>query len=503
VKFLCVTARYLSRTYEGEEWPPSPARLFQALIAGAKLGEHQKSWKESEEALRWLQTLGPPTIVHSQGMRGEEYLSYGPLNQMDKLIPSRGRPSFEAFPPFGVPLSFASLPSKKKKGERWTGYLDAIRHRPTVLLGEQPAVHYLWRIDGEEGLARRVCRLAEWMVALGWGTDLVVGEGRIVDGEEAGKLHGQRLVPVHQPRGSLEEYHVPTEGFLELVLERFEKKRFDETRSAAQEVYSGRATRVCTYRNLSESWGPMRWYLPFALIHPQEDHRIAFGVHRWTEIVAWARHAVAKKLRGIKGEDWTSEHVLGHGSNGAHVCFVPVPSLPHDGLVRRLMIVGHEPEVYVTLRENLRGTITLVEEGTGKPVARLRLLEIREDRYLDRFVSPGGTWITASPLILHGHDYRGGKYSVEKTQKLILQALHESGYDVGRIRRVWFQKSPLFPGASHVLEYRVPAHLKPWPRYHVGVEFEGSVLGPVIAGIGQHYGFGMFLCGTEAEEKGV
>jgi CRISPR-associated protein Csb2 len=501
--FLCVTARYLSRAYEGEEWPPSPARLFQALIAGAKLGEHQRSWKESEEALRWLQTLGPPTIVCSQGVRGEGYLSYGPLNQMDELIPSRGRPpSFEAFPPFGVPPSFAPLPSKKK-GKSWTGYLDAVRHRPTVLLDEQPAVHYLWRIDGGEDLARRVCKLAEWMVALGWGTDLVVGEGRILSEEEVGKLYGQRLLPVDQPRGSFEEYHVPAEGFLELVLERFEKKRFDETRSAAPEVYSGRATRVCTYRGLSESWGPMRWYIPFALIHPREDRRMAFGVHRWTEIVAWARHAVAERLRGVKGEDWISEHVLGHGSSGAHVCFVPIPSLPHDGLVRRLMIVGQEPGVYRALRENLRGTLTLLEEGTGKPAARLRVLGTGEDPYLNRFVSPGGTWITASPLILHGYDYRGRKYSVEKTQKLILQALQESGYEVGRIRRVWFQKSPLFPGAQHVLEYRVPAHLKPWPRYHVGVEFEGSVLGPVIAGIGQHYGFGTFLCGTGAEEERV
>jgi CRISPR-associated protein Csb2 len=381
--------------------------------------------------------------------------------------------------------------------------LDAIRHRPTFLLDEQPAVHYLWRINGEEDLARRVCKLAEWMIALGWGTDLVVGEGRIVSEEEAGRLCGQRLAPVRQPRGPLEEYHVPAKGFLELALERFEKKRFGETRSAAPEVYSGRITRVYTYRNLSESWGPIRWYIPFTFVHPQEDRRIAFGVHRWTEIVAWVRHAVAEKLREIMDKHWISKHILGHESNGAHICFVPVPSLPHDGLVRRLMIVGHEPEVYRILRENLKGTIILVEESTKKFTARLRMVEIGEDRYLNRFVSSGEAWVTASPLILHGHDYRGGRYSIEKTQTLILQSLHESGYDVKRIKRVWFQKSPLFPGVPHVLEYRVPAHLKPWPRYHVGVEFEGSVVGPVIAGIGQHYGFGTFLCGTEAEEKGV
>ena len=504
VNFLCVTVRYLCRTYEGYEWPPSPARLFQALVAGAKLGEHQKSWKESEEALKWLESLGPPIIVYSPGEGGREYVSYAPLNQMDKLISSKRKPSVEDLPPFGVSPFFIALPREKKP--KWAEYVDAIRHKPTVLLDEQPAVHYLWRIDGEEGLARRVCKLAEWIIALGWGTDLVVGEGRIVSGEEAGKLYGQRLVPVSHPRGRPEEYekyHVPKEGFLELVLERFQKKRFDETRSAAPEVYSGRATQVCVYRDLSKNWGPVRWYIPFVLLHPQENRHIAFGVHRWTEIVAWARHGVAEKLKGIRDEEWVARYVLGHGSDGTHVCFVPIPSLPRDGLVRRLMIVGQEPEVHDTLRKSLRETIPLVEEERGRLVARLRILEVGEDPYFKGFISAGGEWVTASPLILHGHDHRRGKYSAEKAQALILQAFHESGYPVERIRRVWFQKSPLLAGVSHVLEYEVPAHLRQWPRYHVGVEFDGSVLGPVLAGIGQHYGFGMFLCVSSPREKGV
>jgi hypothetical protein len=39
---------------------------------------------------------------------------------------------------------------------------------------------------------------------------------------------------------------------------------------------------------------------------------------------------------------------------------------------------------------------------------------------------------------------------------------------------------------------RVPRHLAPWPRYHVWVRFEHAVSGPVLVGIGRHYGIGLF-----------
>lgn len=500
--FLCITARYLSQTYEGDEWPPSPSRLFQALVAGAKLGEHQRFWEESEKVLRWLQTLGPPIIVYSpQELRGEKYTSYGPLNQMDLLIPLRRSPSVPAedFLPLGVSPSFIAMPSTQKP--KWAEYMGKIPHHPWVF-ESPPVVHYLWRIDGVGDFARKLCKIAGWIVALGRGTDLVVGEGRIMREEEVAGLSGQRLVPVDQPRGGTLSYHVPKEGFLDLVLERFEKKRFSETRQAAPAIYSGRVTRRVLYRTLGESWGPIRWYLPFELLHPEEERLLPLGIERWTEIVAWSRHALARVLEGIRDRDWISKYILGHGGNGGHVCFVPVPSLPHDGLIRRMMIIGHQPQVYEVLRKNLRRTIPLVEEGTKNIVARLRVLEPGEDRYFEKFTCKGKRWITVSPLILHGHDYRRGKYSAEKTARLILQALYESGYDVRKIKVLWFQKSPLFLGTRHVLEYRTPAHLRQWPRYHVGIELEGFVLGPVIAGIGQHYGFGLFITQGVGETGG-
>ncbi len=46
---------------------------------------------------------------------------------------------------------------------------------------------------------------------------------------------------------------------------------------------------------------------------------------------------------------------------------------------------------------------------------------------------------------------------------------------------------------------RVPEHLKKWLRYHVAVRFRDAVPGPVLAGIGRHYGIGLFAAPREKE----
>ena len=206
------------------------------------------------------------------------------------------------------------------------------------------------------------------------------------------------------------------------------------------------------------------------------------------------RHAMANELREDKGDHWVSEYILGHGSNGDHICFVPIPSVGAyaDGLIRRAMIVGKDLEVGKVLEKRLaRADVALTEKNQGRVVGFLRVL--KEEPYFRKFTSASKIWITVSPLILHGHDYRRGKFSLIKTQGLILQALRKSGYAAENVERMWFQKAPLFPRVAHVSEYGIPNHLARWPRYHVGVEFRDSVAGPVLASIGQHYGFGLFI----------
>src|SRR5882757_3269347 len=86
---LLLTVRWLDDRYHGlldrngpPEWPPSPYRLFQALIAGvARRGELES---EVGQSLAWLQSLDPPMIVTPRSRPGQVVTHFVPNNDGDK-----------------------------------------------------------------------------------------------------------------------------------------------------------------------------------------------------------------------------------------------------------------------------------------------------------------------------------------------------------------------------------------------------------------------------------
>src|SRR4051794_33235045 len=58
------TSRYHGRSSESElEFPPSPSRLFQALIAGSHCGAYDLIHRNKRDCvLQWLESLEPPVI---------------------------------------------------------------------------------------------------------------------------------------------------------------------------------------------------------------------------------------------------------------------------------------------------------------------------------------------------------------------------------------------------------------------------------------------------------
>jgi CRISPR-associated protein Csb2 len=75
--------RYHGRPEGGTDWPPSSARLFQALVSGAArcetLAESDKS------ALEWLESLDPPAIAAPSGRAGQGFRTFVPNNDLDTV----------------------------------------------------------------------------------------------------------------------------------------------------------------------------------------------------------------------------------------------------------------------------------------------------------------------------------------------------------------------------------------------------------------------------------
>ena len=90
--YLCLSFRLFDPVFHGQgdggvpEWPPSPLRQFQALVAAAG-----QRWRKAQvfnayalEPLTWLQGLGPPELIAPAGAPSSvAYRLYIPNNHAD------------------------------------------------------------------------------------------------------------------------------------------------------------------------------------------------------------------------------------------------------------------------------------------------------------------------------------------------------------------------------------------------------------------------------------
>ncbi|MCC6775667.1 MAG: type I-U CRISPR-associated protein Cas5/Cas6 [Hyphomicrobiales bacterium] len=193
---LVVTMHFLDR-FHGRaagghrEWPPSPLRLYQALIAAAHVGGRRQTWNDrKEDAFRWLERQAAPTIMAPPTRDERPTLYYMPTNDADVLAAAWSR---------GV--DNARMAQK-------TGIILY----PQVVEGDQ-TVRYLWPLTADDdALAAVIADEARHVVALGHGEDLVVGNGWI-----GLAPRGPTYVPVLEATGSA----IPTPGLLDELRARF------------------------------------------------------------------------------------------------------------------------------------------------------------------------------------------------------------------------------------------------------------------------------------------
>lgn len=485
-----VTIRPLTDSYHGSEWPPSPARLFQALLAGAMLHERGKPAFAIEHALRWLEALPPPVIWAPEAWAGTQYAVFGPLNNWDVLARdwAEGRESRKAPEALRTQIDFRPY------------WLDCAEGSEAVFL------YYLWDLTGidEKGreYADRICALAPYLLALGWGIDLAAASAE-VRSQPPDPRPGERLVrytPDSTGRGNL-QLSVPSPGWT--------------TRLAANyAVWSRRARGPADGHRLMNVPGTVPSGRRRGYLRDPDRAGRAFASYQlvqlngeplaipWEDsvvVAGWLRHAVGKRMeRDGRSAEWIRGYVMGHGEGPARsrrLAYLPLPSIGHphsDGQVRRALVADPpkaEEPVVRSLQWSLTGERIIDEKGGCR--GRLVALE-KDDPVLQRYVQPALLWVTVTPVVLHGHDHRGRKFLPARAERLLQEAFEQSGLERSNIAAFSYQRAPLWAGTGSARECRVPAHLAMWPRFHVAVRFRNPVTGPVVVGLGRHYGIGIF-----------
>ncbi|MBI3270401.1 MAG: type I-U CRISPR-associated protein Cas5/Cas6 [Planctomycetes bacterium] len=505
---LCLSIRFLLSEFHGRreqhspEWPPSPLRLFQSLVASAAARSRGRQFPPSlRQALHWLEEQAPPEVVAPAARAAAGFCLSVPNNSMDVVAAAWSRGNVSDSDP-------ATHRTMKPV-------------RPTRLL-EDGEVHYLWLL--QEGLSSAegdpvecLRELARGVVALGWGVDLVVAHGRVLSEDDACALPGERWLPIVAPaeaglrvpvKGTLEDLGRRHAGFLERV-------RDDVFRSPPPLT----AYRLVEYRRATDP--APRAVGAFSLLKLDASGFRAFHTPRRALTVAgMVRHATKQAATASgRPHDWINRFVLGHsnssGGEGREVrhvpvgprrfAFLPVPSIEGRGQskprvvgdVRRVFLSCYADDCAEELawaRRTLSGC-ELIDEASKQPVALLNLLPA-SDRMVTLYTSAAATWATVTPVVLPGFAGRRGR----KVEELLRESILQAGFSqaMADCAELDWRGVGFWPGADLPSHYGVPRHIARFPRCHVRITWRDSagapipVPGPICLGGGRFFGIGLF-----------
>ena len=467
MKTLCITIHFLDSRFHGQgdhgqEWPPSPFRLFQAMLAASS-----QNGLIADDVFHWLEQLSPPEILAPPIRNTQAWTIYVPNNDSDKAL---------------------------DRQDRLAGKVV----RPVHILGRDP-VCYLWQIKSDDqDVAEKIAHQARQVSTLGWGIDLVAVDGKILLPEETESLI--KGYPGHHWRpaeGSPNLLRCPKPGSLadlrdayHSFLNRFNGNVYCPARKPMEFVETPYAKVGAVQRGIAA----------FKLLRPDDDSDTwaSFDQRKAMEVAAWIRGYVcrASKAGGFPGDSelYVAGHVPKQDKNGKtppRFSYLPVPSIGHehaDGRVRRFIIAepyGGDGQYAEWVRHILVNAVVTDKEGV--PQARLRPMD-RSDNVVNHYTRAARSFHTVTPMILPGYDDM--KYS--KARKLVLKALEQAGFSADDLEDIYLQKAPFRNGCYGPRSYSLPEYLKGKSAMHVQLTWKEPITGPLVIGAGRHFGLGLF-----------
>ena len=326
-RVLLITVRlHEGRYYGAGEWPPSPARLFQALVAGAGLGGPLTL--DVTNALAWLEQLDPAIIASPRTNSGQSIRNYVPNNDLD-----------------------AKTGDQRRIGQIRTQKVI----QPRIFDAEIPFL-YAWLYatsETDEQQASVVGSLADWLYQFGRGADFAWAWGELLDAQEFEDRLSAYPGVVYRPSvgGDGQALACPASGSLSSLQARYKAN-------------SRRFKTVSVGKSIKQlfSQPPKPRFVQIAYETPPSRHvyelrsgtdessLVAWPLTRSCKLVVAVRDGAVARLRNSMPERSAEiERVLvGRKSDGAddgptslRVRIVPLPSIGHqhvDREIRRILV---------------------------------------------------------------------------------------------------------------------------------------------------------------------
>jgi len=493
--FLNITVRFLQPYSHGRgdggepEWPPSPLRVFQALVNAAAARWNERMRLEyATPALTWLAKQPAPAIVAAVGVASDsKYRLYVPDNVADKVAKSWSG---------GRDGSIAEYRTEKDV-------------RPTNLNGE--AVHYLYPLaDSDSEFAKHretLITAARSITHLGWGVDMVAGDASVITEEAAAQLAGERWRPTADGSGT--SLRVAQAGTLEALTKKHTEflNRLDG--SNFKPVSPLTAFDTVGYRRATDPVCRPRIAFRIASVDPDE-HPSFDTPRRCRDVAAWVRHVTGVVCDASGGWPFgrTDGFVHGHTENGDRLTgpdagqrfmYLPLPSIErrgdsgeYVGAIRRVLIAappGFQDRIDWIARR-LPGQ-ELVWDGTV--IGLLQDLSA-SDWVCRRYTESSCVWSTVTPVVWPGHD----DHDARKAERILRKAFIDAGLSrelVDGIVELEWRNVGFRAGLDLASNYARPDQLH-GRMYHVRVRFPEPVSGPLAVGAGRFRGLGLFATET-------
>lgn len=492
-KHFCVSVTFLDGRFHGRlgngspEWPPSPLRLFQSIVAA---NSAQMNSENVATAFRWLESQPPPKIVAPSVRQGAGYVLSVPNNAMDIIGRAWSKGNY-----FGRGDANPSTHRTMK------------RVRPVQML-ENETVHFLWPLDDSvpKTTVASLADAARRIFCLGCGIDQVVADANVVNDKQASELQGASWKPGNISSNS--ELRTPRNGTLDRLRKRHGDFLSRVTLTGFVPVDPMREFETVPYRNAAET--VVRPHVVFEL-RADDGNFFSYPQRKLIHIAGMVRHLAIETMKGspppgiVDTAEWLDRYVAGHTRDykGPHrqLSYIPLPTIGHahaDPAVRRVMIVAPAGDEQVLEHLAMRLAGQQLKPTKKTPIDNPpTLAPVHRDNVTSMYTRPANSWASVTPVILPGHNDR----RAAKTVKLIEKAFRESGIEQPCTfewrTSSWWPKSLTahkYDRNKKPTGYFRPNHLASLSLVHLKIRFdeEISVPGPIIIGAGRHCGLGLF-----------
>lgn len=479
------------RFHEADGWPPSPARLFQALVAAAARGAYLRD--DDRQALCWLEQLDPPRIAAPPALRGESVKLFVPNNDLDAVG--------------GDPERISEIRTEKQ----W---------RPCFFDADLPVV-YVWNFDSGETDAERVRTIAVRLYQLGRGVDIAWAVADILSRDQANAALAAHAGALYAPSGAGGDVACPQSGTLASLVERHE-----QARGRLIWILSEGAPRQLFAQPPKASFRGVGYGTPPRRLHFELRDEAGFAprpLRLAAPLITGLRDAAVAKLRAsLPAQAALFERfITGRGAGPRdlelRVSMTPLPSIgaAHADLSIRRVMINIPAQCPIRL-DDLRWAFAGLEPRdpeTGE-VWPGRLVSAEDSRMADRFSQDGRTFRSVTAVALPAAVRRrlgsnedsptkgaGERLREEaRAATAVVQALRHAGVKARptdiRVQHEPFQRRGVmaerFAGGSRFSKHAL---------WHVELRFSTAVPGPLIVGDGRFCGLGVMVPATGLERQ--